>query len=69
MTTPANTTTGIDAGARYFQQCRVLGFSDAEIMSELVKAGWQQSDINSAMVMEAGLSKRTGGSNRWLWII
>lgn len=40
----------IQDGAQYIKHCRELGFSDAEIITALKKANWQETDIQAALV-------------------
>ncbi|MFA5995691.1 MAG: hypothetical protein WCW27_00300 [Patescibacteria group bacterium] len=42
--------TTIQDGTQYIQQCRQLGFTDAEIVSALRKANWQETDIQAALL-------------------
>lgn len=56
-------------GIDYIRQCRALGFSDAEIIQELQKTGWQTGDINAALMQAAVTTKPAKRSNRWLWIL
>lgn len=56
-------------GIDYIRQCRALGFSDAEIIQELQKTGWQTGDINAALMQAAVASKPVKRSNRWLWVL
>lgn len=40
----------IQDGSQYIKHCRELNFSDAEIISALKKAAWQETDIQAALV-------------------
>ena len=59
----------IEHGANYIRHCRSLGFSDAEIIQELQKTGWQTADLNGALMQASATEPRKAKSNRWLWII
>lgn len=59
----------IEVGANYIRHCRSLGFSDAEIIQELQKTGWQTADLNAALMQAASTGPHKKKSNRWLWII
>ncbi len=40
----------IKDGTQYIKQCRDLGFNDAEIISAMKKANWQEADIHAALI-------------------
>lgn len=58
----------IEMGASYIRQCRMLGFSDAEIIQAMQSRGWQTVDVNAAL-MQASAAQTKPKSSRWLWII